>query len=105
VCRVNVLEYATVGYMAKRIQMRKNHFTLLQKMAIQLQAVREEQFQQQQQQMNLAQQQQQQQLIYRQQQQSQQQQVTGGFNNNPIQVDAQSMQTQQQYFYHVSRRG
>ena len=29
----NHLEYATVGYMAKRIQMRKNRFLALQKMA------------------------------------------------------------------------
>ncbi|XP_021947667.1 gamma-aminobutyric acid receptor subunit beta isoform X1 [Folsomia candida] len=32
-----LLEYATVGYLAKRIQMRKNHFAALQKMANSLQ--------------------------------------------------------------------
>lgn len=32
------LEYATVGYMAKRIQMRKNRFLALQKMAEQKRA-------------------------------------------------------------------
>lgn len=37
-------EYATVGYLAKRIQMRKNHFAALQRMAIQLQTAREEHF-------------------------------------------------------------
>lgn len=40
------LEYATVGYLAKRIQMRKNHFAALQRMAIQLQTAREEHFSQ-----------------------------------------------------------
>ncbi|CAG7832010.1 unnamed protein product [Allacma fusca] len=39
-----LLEYATVGYLAKRIQMRKNHFAALQRMAIQLQTAREEHF-------------------------------------------------------------
>ncbi|OXA60668.1 Gamma-aminobutyric acid receptor subunit beta, partial [Folsomia candida] len=38
-----LLEYATVGYLAKRIQMRKNHFQTLQKMATELQKEREEQ--------------------------------------------------------------
>jgi len=39
-----LLEYATVGYLAKRIQMRKNHFAALQRMAIQLKNAREEHF-------------------------------------------------------------
>jgi gamma-aminobutyric acid receptor subunit beta len=39
-----LLEYATVGYLAKRIQMRKNHFAALQRMAVQLQREREEHF-------------------------------------------------------------
>ncbi len=43
---INFLEYATVGYLAKRIQMRKNHFAALQRMAIQLQTAREEHFSQ-----------------------------------------------------------
>lgn len=34
----SLLEYATVGYMAKRIQMRKNRFLALQKMAEQKRA-------------------------------------------------------------------
>jgi hypothetical protein len=49
-----LLEYATVGYLAKRIQMRKNHFAALQKMALQLQTAREEHFQQQQRQQQAA---------------------------------------------------
>ncbi|CAL8113696.1 unnamed protein product [Orchesella dallaii] len=42
-----LLEYATVGYLAKRIQMRKNHFAALQKMALQLQKSCEEHVQKQ----------------------------------------------------------
>lgn len=42
-----LLEYATVGYLAKRIQMRKNHFAALQKMALELQKQREEERRQQ----------------------------------------------------------
>lgn len=30
---ISLLEYATVGYMAKRIQMRKNRFLAIQKIA------------------------------------------------------------------------
>ena len=33
VCVIVISEYASVGYMAKRIQMRKNRFLALQKMA------------------------------------------------------------------------
>ena len=38
-CRYGFSEYASVGYMAKRIQMRKNRFLALQKMAEQVRSI------------------------------------------------------------------
>ena len=38
-CRYGFSEYASVGYMAKRIQMRKNRFLALQKMAEQVRSL------------------------------------------------------------------
>ena len=39
-CRYGFSEYASVGYMAKRIQMRKNRFLALQKMAEQVRSLK-----------------------------------------------------------------